>query len=208
MKKIHTDQEKFWAGDFGDSYVERNKSDKLLASNLNFFSKALNSAGSLEKCIEFGANIGMNIKALKKLFPDLEFSAVEINKKASEILSNVIPKENIYETSIVDFNSDEKWDLVLIKGVLIHINPEMLGKIYEKLEKASKKYLLIAEYYSRKPEKLSYRGFEDLLYKRDFAGEFMDKFPRFKLLDYGFVYHRDSNHPQDDINWFLLEKII
>ena len=82
MKKIHTDQEKFWAGDFGDSYVERNKSDKLLASNLNFFSKALNSAGSLEKCIEFGANIGMNIKAHKKLFPDLEFSAVEINKKA------------------------------------------------------------------------------------------------------------------------------
>ncbi len=206
MKKFHSDQEQFWAGDFGDSYAERNKSDKLLASNIKFFCKALNSAGSLEKCIEFGANIGMNIKAIKKIFPDLEFSAVEINKKASKILSNVIPNENIFETSIVNFNSDEKWDLVLIKGVLIHINPEMLGKIYEILEKASKKYLLIAEYYSRKPENLVYRGFENKLYKRDFAGEFMDKFPSFKLLDYGFAYHRDSNFPQDDITWFLLQK--
>jgi spore coat polysaccharide biosynthesis protein SpsF len=26
------------------------------------------------------------------------------------------------------------------------------------------------------------------------------------LIDYGFVYHRDTAHPQDDITWFLLEK--
>jgi spore coat polysaccharide biosynthesis protein SpsF len=27
-----------------------------------------------------------------------------------------------------------------------------------------------------------------------------------KLADYGFVYRRDIRFPQDDINWFLLEK--
>ena len=26
------------------------------------------------------------------------------------------------------------------------------------------------------------------------------------LLDYGFLYHRDNNFPQDDISWFLIEK--
>ncbi len=36
-----TEQEAFWAGTFGNEYIERNKSDELLASNLNFFSKAL-----------------------------------------------------------------------------------------------------------------------------------------------------------------------
>ena len=32
-----TEQEKFWAGEFGDDYIERNKSAALAASNLNFF---------------------------------------------------------------------------------------------------------------------------------------------------------------------------
>ncbi len=27
-----------------------------------------------------------------------------------------------------------------------------------------------------------------------------------RLVDYGFVYRRDPNWPQDNINWFLLEK--
>lgn len=26
------------------------------------------------------------------------------------------------------------------------------------------------------------------------------------LVDYGFVYHRERNFPQDDLTWFLLEK--
>ena len=206
LTRFHTDQEQFWAGDFGDYYVERNKSKQLLASNINFFTKALKSADSFEKCIEFGANIGMNIQALKKLFPDLDYYAIEINKKASKVLSNIISSENIFENSIFNFDSDEEWDLVLIKGVLIHINPDKLNKIYEILEKATKKYLLIGEYYSRNPENLIYRGFKDKLYKRDFAGEIMDKFPNFKLVDYGFIYHRDSKFPLDDISWFLLQK--
>ena len=33
-----TDQEAFWAGEFGTEYIDRNIGDELLASNLNFFS--------------------------------------------------------------------------------------------------------------------------------------------------------------------------
>jgi spore coat polysaccharide biosynthesis protein SpsF len=44
------------------------------------------------------------------------------------------------------------------------------------------------------------------LFKRDFAGEMMDRYPDLKLLDYGFVYHRDPAFPDDDITWFLMEK--
>ena len=203
---FRTDQEGFWAGEFGNQYVERNKSDNLIPSNVNFFSKALKSINSIESCIEFGANIGLNLKALKILYPDLIFNAVEINKKASKILSEVIPKENIIENSILNFKTEKKWDLVIIKGVLIHIKPEELNQIYEILYNSSNKYLLIGEYYSRNPEHLVYRGFKNKLYKRDFAGEIMDKYPDLKLLDYGFVYHRDKKFPQDDINWFLLQK--
>jgi hypothetical protein len=57
------------------------------------------------------------------------------------------------------------------------------------------------------PVSVNYRGNTDRLFKRDFAGEMLDRFKDLRLLDYGFSYHRDNNFPQDDINWFLLEKV-
>jgi hypothetical protein len=57
-KKFKTEQEAFWAGEFGTEYIQRNQGDALIASNLNFFSKALNAARGMHSCIEFGANIG------------------------------------------------------------------------------------------------------------------------------------------------------
>jgi spore coat polysaccharide biosynthesis protein SpsF len=98
------------------------------------------------------------------------------------------------------------WDLVLVKGVLIHINPEKLEVVYGKLLESSTRYIVVAEYYNPTPIAVLYRGHADRLFKRDFAGEMLDAFPSLKLLDYGFSYHRDPNFPQDDITWFLLEK--
>ena len=59
-----TEQEAFWAGNFGTEYIQRNQGDTLLASNLDFFAKALRQARSVKSCIEFGANIGMNLNLL------------------------------------------------------------------------------------------------------------------------------------------------
>lgn len=201
-----TDQEKFWAGKFGSDYIDRNAGKKLLASNLHFFSKALKSTTHISTCIEFGANIGMNLKALNLLFPNIKCEAVEINKEASAKLTEVLSKGEIHEQSIIDFQSKKRWDLVLIKGVLIHINPNYLPQVYENLYNSSNKYILICEYYNPTPTKVDYRGFKDRLFKRDFAGEMIEKYEELKLLDYGFAYHKDENFPQDDISWFLLRK--
>ena len=65
---------------------------------------------------------------------------------------------------------------------------------------------MISEYYSPNPVSVNYRGNEDVLFKRDFAGEMMDMYNDLKLVNYGFVYHRDDFFPGDDANWFLLEK--
>jgi pseudaminic acid biosynthesis-associated methylase len=106
----------------------------------------------------------------------------------------------------LDFLPEQKYDLVLIKGVLIHINPDQLKKVYEKLVASTSRYLMVAEYYNPSPTTVTYRGHNDRLFKRDFAGELLDQFPGLQLVDYGFVYHRDPNFPQDDITWFLLEQ--
>lgn len=202
-----TDQEKFWAENFGTEYIERNKGAQLLASNLNFFSKAFSRAGKISSCLEFGANIGMNLKALKLLYPNIELRGIEINKQASDELVNLIGSENVYNSSIFDFEVDVKSDISLIKGVLIHINPDMLEVVYQKLYEASSKFILIAEYYNPSPVAIKYRGHDDRLFKRDFAGEFLNKYTDCVLIDYGFSYRNDPIFPQDDITWFLIQKI-
>ncbi len=203
---FETEQEKFWAGEFGDDYIHRNQGHALLASNLDFFVKALKQARGLSSCIEFGANIGMNLKALQLLFPNLEAHGIEINPSAAAQLTQTIPAAHVYPTSLLNFEPTRTWDLTLIKGVLIHLNPDVLPKVYDKLVQSCGRYLLVAEYYNPSPMAISYRGHTDRLFKRDFAGEIMDRHPRMKLLDYGFAYRRDPNFPQDDITWFLMEK--
>jgi len=203
---FNTEQEAFWAGKFGSEYIKRNKGDALLASNLSFFSKALRSACDIQTCIEFGANIGMNLKALKLLYPNQEQYGVEINTDAAKELALVIPPIQIYQESILNFNPQRTWDLTLIKGVLIHINPDELLNAYSKLVASCGKYLLIAEYYNPTPVSIVYRGYTNRLFKRDFVGEIIDRYSEMELIDYGFTYHRDPNFPQDDISWFLMRK--
>jgi len=200
-----TPQESFWSGKFGDEYIGRNHGEAIIASNTALFSKILKATNSISSIIEFGANIGLNLEAIKRLLPEAKLSAIEINEKAVAQLKQI---ENIevYHSSILDFQPNEKRDLVLISTVLIHINPNSLPTVYELLYKTSRKYICIAEYYNPSPIEVKYRGHEGKLFKRDFAGEIMEQFSDLKLVDYGFVYHKDNNFPRDDITWFLLEK--
>lgn len=143
--------------------------------------------------------------AIKSLLPDVKLSAIEINEKAVAQLKKI---ENItvHHDSILNFKSDGKHDLVLIKGVLIHINPDNLSEVYKALYETSNRFICIAEYFNPSPVEINYRGHSEKLFKRDFAGEMLEEFTDLQLIDYGFAYHRDNNFKQDDITWFLLEK--
>lgn len=200
-----TEQERFWAGEFGNNYINRNKSENIVAANISMLSSILKQTKDVSKIIEFGSNIGLNLEALKVLLPQASLSAIEINENAVKSLSR-FDDLTVHHTSILDFEPAEQHDLVLIKGVLIHINPDKLNHVYELLYQSSRKYICLAEYYNPTPVDVEYRGHKERLFKRDFAGELMDKYPDLKLIDYGFVYHRDNTFPQDDMTWFVLEK--
>lgn len=198
------DQRSFWASDFGNDYINRNKSEELMASNLALFSRIMCKIQETpQNFLEFGANIGMNIKALKLLYPKSSFSGVEINAEACDELKKI--SDLTFETSIEEFVSNQKYEFVFSKGVLIHIAPENLPTVYDKIYQYSSRWIVLAEYYNPTPIGIDYRGHKDKLFKRDFAGEMLDKYPDLELIDYGFNYHRGS-FPQDDITWFLLRK--
>lgn len=200
-----TEQEAFWAGEFGDQYIGRNDDGRILAGNLQLFSTALRGR-TIASVLELGANIGLNLSALSLLYPELGLSAIEINRNAAEQLAKRLPQAKVHNSSIADARVETQHDLVLSKGVLIHINPDMLPFIYERIAQWSRRFVMLAEYYNPTPVEINYRGHAGKLFKRDFAGEFMDSHPEFHLKDYGFVYRRDSVRPLDDITWFLMER--
>lgn len=204
-----TEQEKFWIEEeWAKAYMERKGFDKIsIKPYENFFSRILKSSYNIQSILEFGANIGLNLVALKKLFPSVSLSAVEINPKACQKLINLGFLDNVYKQSLLDLKIDKKSDLVIIKTVLIHINPDYLELVYKNLYEMSNKYILIAEYYNPTPTEVIYRGYSNKLFKRDFAGEMLDMYDDLKLIDYGFTYHRDNYFAQDDVTWFLLEKV-
>lgn len=206
-----TVQEQLWAGRFGEEYTARQ--NVVFADNREFFSRALGLANldTIDSVIEFGANIGGNLVALRSLLgmwrcpdlPVLRLDGVEINAKAYEALRSVT--DRAWLASVCDFEPVGKWDLALSKGLLIHIHPSNLPKAYQTLYNTSKRYILICEYFNPTPVTVEYRKETEALWKRDFGGDMLDHFPALKCLDYGFVWRRDR-HPQDDLTWWLFEK--
>jgi len=206
-----TEQELFWQGDFGDEYTSRNYSEKIVVSNINLFSEIMVKAHDVKTIFEVGCNAGLNLIALTYLDPNYRMSGIDINGGALSKLKQLFDQKEkdapeLVQGSIADFETEQTYDMVFTKGVLIHIAPELLPAIYNKMVAMSNRYIMVAEYYNPTPVELPYRGNQGKLFKRDFAGELMDRH-NLRLVSYGFAYHRDL-YPQDDLCWFLLEKEI
>ena len=147
-----TEQEAFWKSTFTKDYIKRNKNYNRIAT---IGKDLLENKVNITSAIELGANIGLNLDALKKIYTNSETFGVEINKYAFKILKK---KHNAINKSILDFHTKKTFDLVMISGVLIHQDPSKLNKIYHLLNKLSKKYIYMNEYFNPSPVTLDYHG--------------------------------------------------
>lgn len=196
----------FWKGEFGDAYTIRNNVTGVTPA-IRFLENCLASIDQPEQAaiktvLELGANVGVNLAALKHLIPGIHTCGIEINESAFKELEKTA--DTALHGSFLGMQP-RGYNLVLTKGVLIHVHPGDLAKTYDLIYQASNRWILIAEYYSPTPVEKDYRGHKARLWKRDFAGEMLEAFPDLQLADYGFHYHLDRM-PQDDLNWFLMEK--
>jgi pseudaminic acid biosynthesis-associated methylase len=201
-----TEQEKFWANDFGNDYPSRNEGEKMISSNLALFSKIFKNCPTVHSVAELGCNIGLNLIALNRINQRLKLRGYEINEKAAFAAREENIAEIVNTTVVETLDAGQKFDLTFTKGVLIHINPEMLPVVYQNLYDLSNRYIMVCEYYNPAPVSIDYRGNKDRLFKRDFAGELMRKY-NLKLIEYGFNYQHDPYFTNDDSTWFLLSKI-
>ena len=201
----HTEQENFWATDFGNDYPSRNEGEKMISSNLALFSKIFKNCPSIQSAAELGCNIGLNLIALNRINKQLKLRGYEINVNAAKTAREANIAEIVNTTVVEPLNANTTFDLTFTKGVLIHINPEMLHAVYQNLYDLSNRYILVCEYYNPSPVGIDYRGNKDRLFKRDFAGELINMYG-LKLVDYGFNYQHDPYLTQCDSTWFLLSK--
>ena len=142
MKYI-TEQEKFWAKEFGDQYTIRNNFTDILPKKINLFSEIFQNCSSVKNIIEFGPNMGLNLMAISTLLPLVRLSAVEINSQAAAQIKKLNFCEKIWNKSMLNFKSRKKYDLSFTSGVLIHINPKYIDSAYKALYEIIRSYKVL-----------------------------------------------------------------
>ena len=201
-KRTITEQEIFWAGEFGEAYTQRNQVDPT--SRKPFFHQLLSLVDGVQSICEMGANRGHNLAALQQLRPELHLTGVELNRRAFRDLSK-LPGIASFNCSIQDFPPNATYDLVFTSGVLIHVAPEDLTAIYAKLARLSARYVLMVEYFNPIPVEVGYRGHSGKLFKRDFASEFLDAVDGWIPTAYGFLWKR-MEPAWDNATWTLMKR--
>lgn len=199
-----------WSGEFGRDYIARNPVSKESSGQAETaFRRMLETAGitrETKSVLEVGANVGINLSALRRILPDARIAAVEPNPTACEALRQSPSKIEVHEASAYKLPFEDKsFDLVFTNGVLIHIPPDKLATAVSEICRVSKTFVLCSEYFSHKPEEIAYHGRQGLLWKRDFGSFYLDTVPGLKVRSYGFLWQREL--PLfDDLNWWVFEK--
>ena len=198
-----------WTGRFGDAYTARNAADEgHVERRVAMWRRVLRPlyASLPESCLEVGANVGINLRALQNLHP-IEMYALEPNAKAREILVRdcVLPDDHVLNGTAdrIDL-ADSSVDLVFTSGVLIHIDPEHLEAACREMHRVARRYLLTIEYFASEPEEKIYRGESGLLFKRDFGAHWLELIPTLSVIDYGFFWKQTTG--LDNLTWWLFAK--
>jgi pseudaminic acid biosynthesis-associated methylase len=192
-----------WASEFGDAYNARNAvTDEKVRKRVWFWSEMLKHAHGINSVLEVGANTGINIHALRELLHSTtRFEATEPNAQARVELA----KLNLcaMHDDIQSMKTFWKFDLVFTCGVLIHVPPDDLHSLCQKMYDNSQSQILCAEYFSDQPTEIEYRGKMGMLWKRDFGKYWIDNF-NVDVIDYGFSWREAGG--MDNITWWLMEK--
>ncbi len=205
-RRVVTQQEVFWAGEFGNQYAERNQGAAAQAASIALLATILPHCDRIESALELGANLGLNMRALALLKPELSLHGVEINATAAASLRQALPSATVHHIAIQDFVPPQQYDLVFTMGVLIHLAPETLPDVYNVMASCARRFVLMHEYYNPTPVEVPYRGHSGRMFKRDFAGDFLELHPGWELRAYGCTYRRDPAFAHDDANWFLMQR--
>ncbi|SFL89227.1 pseudaminic acid biosynthesis-associated methylase [Paenibacillus sp. 1_12] len=210
---MRTTQMDFWSSEFGSNYTDRNiystnDLDKDYKETYGYSRTEMNKNFLLNlpiyNVLEVGCNVGNILRSVQSI--DLEnLYGIELQPYAVEKSKELCRNINIIQGSGFDIPfKDYYFDLVYTSGVLIHIAPEDLNKIFDEMYRVSKRYIWGFEYYSESYSEIQYRGESGKMWKADFAKLFLERYPSLKLVrETKYPYLVEGNIDQ----MYLLEKV-
>jgi pseudaminic acid biosynthesis-associated methylase len=203
-----------WCGEFGHEYTVRScltpeQVDALWQRNYGITRTELNrrfldSIPADARILEVGCNIGNQLLLLQRLgYSNLH--GVDVQDYALEIARSRTKSVNLAQASSFSLPyEDGYFDLVFTSGVLIHISPNDLPAALDEIHRCAKHYIWGSEYYASSLTEISYRGHGELLWKMDYAREYLARFDDLELvLEQRLPYLENQNVD----SMFLLRKV-
>jgi len=213
-EKTRTSQLHKWENEFGREYTDRNlltpqQVDELWLSNYGVSRTAVNhrflsTVPKDAKILEVGCNIGNQLLLLQKMgFSDLH--GIEVQDYALGLARSRVRGISLLKASAFDIPyPDQYFDLVFTSGVLIHISPSDLPLAISEMHRCTRSLVMGMEYYAAETTEVPYRENSGMLWKMNYAQEFLSRFPDLELVrEERFPYL--ANHNVDSV--FLLRKL-
>jgi len=209
-----TPQSQEWSGPFGLEYTDRNtmtpeQLDELWVKNYGISRteinrKFLDEVHKEARILEVGCNIGNQLLLLQSLgYTNLY--GVDVQEYA--LRAARARTRNIELSSASAFGlpfEDGYFDLVFTAGVLIHISPNNLPAALDEIYRCSRNWVMGSEYYAPSVTEVSYRERTGLLWKMDYAQQYLARFPGLELVrEVRLPYLRNANVD----SMFLLRKV-
>ena len=208
-----TPQTEIWKGEFGREYTDRNTFDvaaldSLYQKNYGITRTLINREflcpiAKESSFLEVGCNAGNQLVLLQHMgYPNL--SGIELQPYALEIARARTRNISLAQGSVLSIPyADALFDVVFTSGVLIHIAPPDLPQAMDEIHRCARTFIWGMEYYAPTLTGVNYRSHRDLLWKRDFAECYLQRFHDLELVrEQRLPYVEGSN--EDTV--FLLKK--
>lgn len=106
----------------------------------------LPSIEPIHSVLDVGCGRGRLASLLGEVLPKAHYSGLDIGQAQAEATQAVRPDGTVYVSPIQDFDSHHKYDLVLVSEVLMHIPPNEIVQVCQKLTDICDKYILLIEW--------------------------------------------------------------
>jgi SAM-dependent methyltransferase len=106
----------------------------------------LPSLNPLHSVLDVGCGRGRLAALLGAVLPSAHYTGLDIGEAQTQATQAVRPDGAVYTVPIQDFDSKHRFDLVLSSEVLMHIPPNEIEQVAQKLLKMATKYILLIEW--------------------------------------------------------------
>jgi pseudaminic acid biosynthesis-associated methylase len=193
--------EDLWSGEFGEAYIARNR---VLDERRAAFWSGLLERHPIASVLEVGCGQGGNLVPISRLLEPPAVWGVDVNETALAVARGHAPGIHTVQGAARQLPVPDGFvDLAFTVGVLIHQPDASLPDVLAEIVRASRRFVLWAEYHAPQSEEVPYHGVAGSLFRRDYGAIYREQFPEFIVREEGYLAPEDGF---DRLTWQLLEK--